>query len=53
MAQWPAAAAIQHGPVDLVPERLELTTDLGDERAEVGILAPRPHLADQQDPHAA
>ena len=51
VAELPAGAPVEYGAVDLVPSRSERALELYDERAEVGVVGPRVHLRDQQDPH--
>ncbi len=46
-----AAAVVDHRAVNCVAECFELGGDRCDEATEVWIGRPRPHLADDQDPH--
>ena len=46
------ATPVDHGALELVPLRLQLVLDLGDEGAEVRIVRARVHLRDEQDAHA-
>ena len=47
----PEAALVDRDDLELVPLRLELAADLGDEGPEVGLRLARPHLADYENLH--
>ena len=47
-----AAAPVEHRELDLVPALAERQLQLRDEDAEVGVVGPRVHLRDEQDPQA-
>ena len=46
-----SAAPVDDGARELVPARLELALERGDERAEIRRVRARVHLRDEQDPH--
>ncbi len=48
-----AAAAVDDGPLELVPSLRERLLELGDEDAEIGVFGSRVHLRDEQDAHCA
>jgi hypothetical protein len=51
MTALAAATTPGHRKRDLVPPLPERSLDSLHERAEVGIVRPRIHLRDEQDPH--
>ena len=51
MPQLPAAAAVEHDALELVPARGELPLEALDEDAEVGRRRRRIHLRDEQNAH--
>ena len=53
VAQLPARAAVDDGPLELVAARGELSFQVGDEDPEVRIVRARVHLRDEEDPHVA
>ena len=50
MAQLPARAAVDDGPLELVAARGELSFEVGDEDPEVRVVRARVHLRDEEDP---
>ena len=51
VAALPAGAAVEHGPLELVPALAQGALELRHEHAEIGVVGPRVHLRDEQDAH--
>ena len=45
-----SSASVDDGPRNLVPAREELALEVSDEDAEIGVVSPRVHLGDEEDP---
>ncbi len=50
MATPPTGPAVDDSALEVVASQGELALEVGDENAEVGVVRPRVHLRDEEDP---